>query len=57
MKRCRREKHFELLINCQSWLITNNSLSNRSFRSNTLSESNQYLSNLFFTIFCVFGEY
>ncbi|CAI0548221.1 unnamed protein product, partial [Linum tenue] len=29
------------------WLRTNNSLSNRCFRSKTLSESYQYLSNLF----------
>nr|BBM95879.1 hypothetical protein [Camellia sinensis] len=42
-----QEKHFELLINRQRWLRTNSSLSNRSFRSNTLSESYQYLSNLF----------
>nr|UCS08845.1 hypothetical chloroplast RF21 [Peltoboykinia tellimoides]UCS08862.1 hypothetical chloroplast RF21 [Peltoboykinia tellimoides] len=41
------EKHFELLINRQRWLRTNSSLSNGSFRSNTLSESYQYLSNLF----------
>nr|YP_009868646.1 hypothetical chloroplast RF21 [Syringa wolfii]YP_009868666.1 hypothetical chloroplast RF21 [Syringa wolfii]QKG63851.1 hypothetical chloroplast RF21 [Syringa wolfii]QKG63872.1 hypothetical chloroplast RF21 [Syringa wolfii] len=38
-----QEKHFELLINRQRWLRTNSS----SFRSNTLSESYQYLSNLF----------
>ena len=42
-----QEKHFELLINRQRWLRTNRSLSNGSFRSNTLSESYQYLSNLF----------
>nr|WGM76406.1 hypothetical protein RF2 [Geonoma longivaginata]WGM76423.1 hypothetical protein RF2 [Geonoma longivaginata] len=42
-----QEKHFELLIHRQRWLRTNSSLSNRSFRSNTLSESYQYLSNLF----------
>nr|YP_010861559.1 hypothetical protein RF2 [Neoveitchia storckii]YP_010861576.1 hypothetical protein RF2 [Neoveitchia storckii]YP_010862755.1 hypothetical protein RF2 [Satakentia liukiuensis]YP_010862772.1 hypothetical protein RF2 [Satakentia liukiuensis]WGM77606.1 hypothetical protein RF2 [Neoveitchia storckii]WGM77623.1 hypothetical protein RF2 [Neoveitchia storckii]WGM79827.1 hypothetical protein RF2 [Satakentia liukiuensis]WGM79844.1 hypothetical protein RF2 [Satakentia liukiuensis] len=42
-----QEKHFELLINRQRWLRTNSSLSNGSFRSNTLSESYQYLSNLF----------
>nr|QLI52986.1 hypothetical protein RF2 [Pennantia baylisiana] len=42
-----QEKHFELLINRQRWLRTNSSLSNGSFRSNTLSESSQYLSNLF----------
>nr|ATL61253.1 Ycf2 [Theligonum cynocrambe] len=42
-----QEKHFELLINRQKWLRTNSSLSNGSFRSNTLSESYQYLSNLF----------
>nr|UBT67960.1 hypothetical protein RF2 [Panax vietnamensis] len=42
-----QEKHFELLINRQRWFRTNSSLSNGSFRSNTLSESYQYLSNLF----------
>nr|YP_008999976.1 hypothetical chloroplast RF21 [Agrostemma githago]YP_008999993.1 hypothetical chloroplast RF21 [Agrostemma githago]AGZ17967.1 hypothetical chloroplast RF21 [Agrostemma githago]AGZ17984.1 hypothetical chloroplast RF21 [Agrostemma githago] len=42
-----QEKHFELLINRQRWLRTNSSLSNESFRSNTLSASYQYLSNLF----------
>nr|YP_009684238.1 hypothetical chloroplast RF21 [Pseudostellaria heterophylla]YP_009684255.1 hypothetical chloroplast RF21 [Pseudostellaria heterophylla]QDP18179.1 hypothetical chloroplast RF21 [Pseudostellaria heterophylla]QDP18180.1 hypothetical chloroplast RF21 [Pseudostellaria heterophylla] len=42
-----QEKHFELLINRQRWLRTNSSLSNGSFRSNTLSESYQYLSNMF----------
>ncbi|PWA76044.1 hypothetical protein CTI12_AA236460 (chloroplast) [Artemisia annua] len=42
-----QEKHFELLINRQRWLRTNRSLSNGSFRSNTLSEEYQYLSNLF----------
>ncbi|KAM0948757.1 hypothetical protein DsansV1_C06g0062781 [Dioscorea sansibarensis] len=42
-----RKKHFELLIHRQRWLRTNSSLSNGSFRSNTLSESYQYLSNLF----------
>nr|YP_010448625.1 hypothetical protein RF2 [Schnabelia terniflora]YP_010448648.1 hypothetical protein RF2 [Schnabelia terniflora]UTS56660.1 hypothetical protein RF2 [Schnabelia terniflora]UTS56661.1 hypothetical protein RF2 [Schnabelia terniflora]UZG90256.1 Ycf2 [Schnabelia terniflora]UZG90279.1 Ycf2 [Schnabelia terniflora] len=42
-----QEKHFELLINHQRWLRTNSSLSNGSFRSNTLSESYQYLSTLF----------
>nr|YP_010729113.1 Ycf2 protein [Trimezia steyermarkii]YP_010729131.1 Ycf2 protein [Trimezia steyermarkii]WEA82092.1 Ycf2 protein [Trimezia steyermarkii]WEA82110.1 Ycf2 protein [Trimezia steyermarkii] len=43
------EKHFELLIHRQRWLITNSSLSisNGPFRSNILSESYQYLSNLF----------
>nr|QWL17084.1 hypothetical chloroplast RF21 [Plantago brasiliensis]QWL17101.1 hypothetical chloroplast RF21 [Plantago brasiliensis] len=43
----KQEKHFELLINRQRWLRTNSSLSNGSFRSNTLSESYQYLSTLF----------
>nr|QIQ22789.1 Ycf2 [Cistanche deserticola]QIQ22802.1 Ycf2 [Cistanche deserticola] len=43
----RQEKRFELLINHQKWLRTNSSLSNGSFRSNTLSESYQYLSTLF----------
>nr|AEX93965.1 hypothetical chloroplast RF21 [Asphodeline damascena] len=42
-----QEKHFELLIHRQRWLRTNSSLSNGSFRSNTLSESYQYLLNLF----------
>jgi len=42
-----QEKHFELLIHRQRWLRTNSSLYNGSFRSNTLSESYQYLSNLF----------
>nr|YP_010901220.1 Ycf2 protein [Crassula columella]YP_010901237.1 Ycf2 protein [Crassula columella]WIL06800.1 Ycf2 protein [Crassula columella]WIL06815.1 Ycf2 protein [Crassula columella] len=42
-----QEKHFELLIHHQRWLRTKSSLSNGSFRSNTLSESYQYLSNLF----------
>nr|AEX93964.1 hypothetical chloroplast RF21 [Aloe vera] len=42
-----QEKHFELLIHRRRWLRTNSSLSNGSFRSNTPSESYQYLSNLF----------
>ncbi|KAL6496623.1 Protein Ycf2 [Orobanche hederae] len=42
-----QEHHFELLINRQRWLRTKSSLSNGSFRSNTLSESYQYLSTLF----------
>ncbi|RYQ99112.1 hypothetical protein Ahy_B07g086981 [Arachis hypogaea] len=42
-----QEKHFELLIHRQRWLRTNSSLSNEFFRSNTLSESYQYLSNMF----------
>nr|QQL04791.1 Ycf2 [Alhagi sparsifolia] len=42
-----QEKHFELLIHRQRWLRTNSSLSNGFFRSNTLSESYQYLSTLF----------
>nr|YP_009873518.1 hypothetical protein RF2 [Acer pentaphyllum]YP_009873540.1 hypothetical protein RF2 [Acer pentaphyllum]QKT28553.1 hypothetical protein RF2 [Acer pentaphyllum]QKT28554.1 hypothetical protein RF2 [Acer pentaphyllum]QKY63130.1 Ycf2 [Acer pentaphyllum]QKY63152.1 Ycf2 [Acer pentaphyllum]QNH84415.1 Ycf2 [Acer pentaphyllum] len=42
-----QEKHFELLIHRQRWLRTNSSLSNEFFRSNTPSESYQYLSNLF----------
>nr|YP_009477089.1 hypothetical chloroplast RF21 [Adenocalymma nodosum]YP_009477106.1 hypothetical chloroplast RF21 [Adenocalymma nodosum]AVM81563.1 hypothetical chloroplast RF21 [Adenocalymma nodosum]AVM81564.1 hypothetical chloroplast RF21 [Adenocalymma nodosum] len=42
-----QEKHFELLINRRRWLRTSSSLSNESFRSNTLSESYQYLSTLF----------
>ncbi|CAN0898390.1 Protein Ycf2 [Linum grandiflorum] len=40
-------KHFEFLIDRQRWLRTNSSLSNECFRSKTLSESYQYLSNLF----------
>nr|YP_010760125.1 Ycf2 protein [Cuscuta vandevenderi]YP_010760177.1 Ycf2 protein [Cuscuta vandevenderi]WEY30050.1 Ycf2 protein [Cuscuta vandevenderi]WEY30051.1 Ycf2 protein [Cuscuta vandevenderi] len=39
-----QEKHFEFLIHR---LRTNSSLSNASFRSTTLSESYQFLSNLF----------
>nr|YP_009770550.1 Ycf2 [Astragalus bhotanensis]QIT01252.1 Ycf2 [Astragalus bhotanensis]UWV18787.1 Ycf2 [Astragalus bhotanensis] len=42
-----QEKHFELLIHRQRWLRTNSSFSNGFFRSNTLLESYQYLSNLF----------
>nr|YP_009673707.1 Ycf2 protein [Cuscuta mexicana]YP_009673755.1 Ycf2 protein [Cuscuta mexicana]QDF46416.1 Ycf2 protein [Cuscuta mexicana]QDF46417.1 Ycf2 protein [Cuscuta mexicana] len=44
-----QEKHFEFLIHRQKWLRTKSSLSNGSFlsTSNTLSESYQYLSNLF----------
>nr|YP_010728122.1 hypothetical protein RF2 [Sanicula orthacantha]YP_010728140.1 hypothetical protein RF2 [Sanicula orthacantha]WED07570.1 hypothetical protein RF2 [Sanicula lamelligera]WQT72649.1 hypothetical protein RF2 [Sanicula coerulescens]WED07485.1 hypothetical protein RF2 [Sanicula orthacantha]WED07503.1 hypothetical protein RF2 [Sanicula orthacantha]WED07588.1 hypothetical protein RF2 [Sanicula lamelligera] len=42
-----QEEHFELLINRQRGFRTTSSLSNGSFRSNTLSESYQYLSNLF----------
>nr|YP_010294668.1 Ycf2 [Callerya nitida var. hirsutissima]ULQ68820.1 Ycf2 [Callerya nitida var. hirsutissima] len=44
-----QENHFKLLIHRQRWLRTNSSLSksNGFFRSNTLSESYQYLSNLF----------
>ena len=42
-----QERHFELLIHRQRWLRTNSSLSNGFFRSNTPSESYQYLSNLF----------
>ncbi|RWW65907.1 hypothetical protein BHE74_00026758 [Ensete ventricosum] len=42
-----QEKHFESLIHRQRWLRSNSPLSNGSFLSNTLSESYQYLSNLF----------
>ena len=44
-----KDKHFELLINRQRWLRTNSSLfkSNERFRYITLSESYQYLLNLF----------
>nr|YP_009657241.1 hypothetical chloroplast RF2 [Medicago laciniata]QCO74139.1 hypothetical chloroplast RF2 [Medicago laciniata] len=41
------EQNFELLIDRQRQFRTNSSLSNELFRSNTLSESYQYLSNLF----------
>ncbi|CAI0461181.1 unnamed protein product, partial [Linum tenue] len=41
------EKHFKFLIHRQRWLRTNSTLSNRCFRSKTLSESYQYLSNMF----------
>ncbi|KAL4010043.1 hypothetical protein IC575_030520 [Cucumis melo] len=40
-------KVLRLLIHRQRWLRTNSSLSNGFFRSNTPSESYQYLSNLF----------
>ncbi|CAN1364719.1 Protein Ycf2, partial [Linum perenne] len=42
-------KHFEFLIDRQRWLRNNSRLSksNECFRSKTLSESYQYLSNLF----------
>ena len=43
----RQEKYCELLIHRQKWLRSKSSLSNGSFRSNILSESYQYLSNLF----------
>nr|QWW91917.1 hypothetical protein RF2 [Keteleeria fortunei var. cyclolepis] len=39
--------HFESLIHRQRWLGTNSLLSNESFLYNTLSESYQYLLNLF----------
>nr|QJD20933.1 hypothetical chloroplast RF21 [Trifolium alexandrinum] len=42
-----QEKNFELLIDRQRWFRTNSSLSNGFSRSKTLSESYQYLSNLF----------
>nr|QKV48131.1 hypothetical protein RF2 [Risleya atropurpurea]QKV48136.1 hypothetical protein RF2 [Risleya atropurpurea] len=42
-----QEKHFELLIHRQRCFRTDSSLSNGSFRSNTLSENYQYLLNLF----------
>nr|YP_011014262.1 Ycf2 protein [Arenaria przewalskii]YP_011014280.1 Ycf2 protein [Arenaria przewalskii]WQA10668.1 Ycf2 protein [Arenaria przewalskii]WQA10686.1 Ycf2 protein [Arenaria przewalskii] len=42
-----QEKHFELLIQSQSWFRTNSSLANGSFGSTALSESYQYLLNLF----------
>nr|UZC31290.1 hypothetical protein RF2 [Medicago constricta] len=41
------EQNFELLIDRQRQFRTNSSLSNELFRSTTLSESYQYLSNLF----------
>nr|YP_010586903.1 Ycf2 protein [Morina chinensis]YP_010586920.1 Ycf2 protein [Morina chinensis]UZZ44988.1 Ycf2 protein [Morina chinensis]UZZ45005.1 Ycf2 protein [Morina chinensis] len=44
-----QEKHFEFLLNWHRYRYfrTHSSLSNGSFRSNTLFESYQYLSNLF----------
>nr|YP_011032047.1 hypothetical chloroplast RF2 [Diervilla lonicera]YP_011032064.1 hypothetical chloroplast RF2 [Diervilla lonicera]WRH31194.1 hypothetical chloroplast RF2 [Diervilla lonicera]WRH31211.1 hypothetical chloroplast RF2 [Diervilla lonicera] len=42
-----QEKQFEFLLNWHRWIRTHSSLSNGSFRSNTLFESYQYLSNLF----------
>nr|YP_010118405.1 Ycf2 [Pilea plataniflora]YP_010118424.1 Ycf2 [Pilea plataniflora]QQY86017.1 Ycf2 [Pilea plataniflora]QQY86040.1 Ycf2 [Pilea plataniflora] len=42
-----QEKYLELLIYRQRWLRTNSSLSNGFFRSNTPSESYQYLSKQF----------
>uniref|UniRef100_K4CCX0 Uncharacterized protein n=1 Tax=Solanum lycopersicum TaxID=4081 RepID=K4CCX0_SOLLC len=42
-----QERHIEILKNRQRLLRTNSSFSNGSFHSNTLSESSQYLSNLF----------
>nr|YP_009895533.1 Ycf2 [Diptychocarpus strictus]YP_009895552.1 Ycf2 [Diptychocarpus strictus]QKK41993.1 Ycf2 [Diptychocarpus strictus]QKK42012.1 Ycf2 [Diptychocarpus strictus] len=42
-----QEKRFKFLIERQRGLRTNSSLSKGFFRSNTLSESYQYLSNLF----------
>nr|YP_009770294.1 hypothetical protein RF2 [Zapoteca portoricensis]YP_009770320.1 hypothetical protein RF2 [Zapoteca portoricensis]QIT00996.1 hypothetical protein RF2 [Zapoteca portoricensis]QIT01022.1 hypothetical protein RF2 [Zapoteca portoricensis] len=42
-----QEEYFEWLIHRQRWLRTKSSLSNEFFHSNTLSESYQYLSNLF----------
>nr|VDD65696.1 unnamed protein product [Brassica oleracea] len=47
IKNTQEKKQSELLIQRQRWLRTNSSLSNGFFRSNTLSESYQYLSNLF----------
>lgn len=41
------EQNFELLIDRQRQFRTNSSFSNELFRSTTLSESYQYLSNLF----------
>lgn len=43
----RQERHFEFLIRRERSLRTNSSLSNGFFRSKTLSESYEYLSNLF----------
>ncbi|CAI8589162.1 unnamed protein product [Vicia faba] len=42
-----QEQNFKLLIDRQRWFRTNSSVSNEFFRSNTLYESYQYLSNLF----------
>jgi len=42
-----QEQNLELLINHERWFRTKSSVSNELFRSNTLYESYQYLSNLF----------
>nr|YP_010132592.1 hypothetical protein RF2 [Vicia cracca]QQD90339.1 hypothetical protein RF2 [Vicia cracca] len=42
-----QEQNLELLINHERWFRTKSSVSNEFFRSNTLYESYQYLSNLF----------
>ena len=42
-----QEQNLEFLIDHERWLRTNSSVSNESFRFNTLYESYQYLSNLF----------
>ena len=42
-----QEQNFKFLIDRERWLRTNSSVSNEFFRSNTLYESYQYLSNLF----------
>ena len=51
-----QEKYFELLIYRQRWLRTNSSLSNGFFRSNTPSESYQYLSKLFLSNGTLFDQ-
>ena len=42
-----REQNLKFLSNQERWFRTNSSVSNEFFRSNTLYESYQYLSNLF----------
>nr|YP_009994476.1 Ycf2 protein [Cuscuta pedicellata]QNP08599.1 Ycf2 protein [Cuscuta pedicellata] len=52
----KEKKHFEFVINRQRWLGTNGSFYNRAFRSNTLSESYHYLSNLFLSNRTLFDQ-
>jgi len=55
-KDVKEKSQFELLINRYRWLRTNSSVSNESFRSNTLSESYQYLSTLFLSNETLFNQ-